>query len=65
MLTIEINLGKRFAQPISISLALLVSYGRRLGSTDPIQDPQPCRRNQIIDPVEDAGGEMATKHHAM
>jgi hypothetical protein len=45
MLTIEINLRKRFAQPISISLALPVGCGRRLRSTDPIQDPQPCRRN--------------------
>ena len=38
MLSIKINLGKRLAQAIPISLAPPVGQGRRLGSTDPIQD---------------------------
>jgi hypothetical protein len=39
MLAVYIDLRERFAQPISISLALRVGWCRWLRSADPIQDP--------------------------
>jgi len=41
MLAVYIDFGKCFAQPIALTLALLVGWRARLRSAYPIQDPQP------------------------
>jgi hypothetical protein len=57
MLAVAINLGECFAQPVSISRALFVGRRQWLGSADPVQDPQPRERDDIIQVVERAGDE--------
>ena len=62
MLAVYIDLGECFAQPISVSFALLVGWCRRLGSVDPIQDPQPRIGDQVIQAIKRAREEAASKH---
>jgi hypothetical protein len=62
MLAININLRECLAQSISLSLAFFVRHCQRLGAANPIQDPQPSRRDQITQPVERAGEEAVKMH---
>jgi hypothetical protein len=51
-----------FAQPISLALALFVGRCQWLGSVDPVQDPQPRGRDDIVQVIERAGDEAAMEH---
>ena len=50
MPAVYIDLGICFAQPIA--LALLVGWRAWLWSVDPIQDPQPRKRDYVIQVIE-------------
>jgi hypothetical protein len=52
MLAVYMDLGKSSGNLSSIALALLVGWCERHRSADQIQDPQPCQRDHVIQPIE-------------
>jgi hypothetical protein len=64
MLAIYIDLGERFAQPISISLAKRVGQRGRLRSVDPVQHSQPRIRDQVVQAIE-REREKAVREHSL
>jgi len=62
MLAVNIDFGECFAQPVSHSLAALISWREWLRSRDPIRYPEPRGRDQIIQPLKAEREEPMNKH---